>query len=78
MASSRVAMSGQGYGGVSAKEEASGAGVSWPAVFAGAFTMGALTLILAVLGAGIGLSSVSPGQATRLRHRGFPRERSSG
>jgi hypothetical protein len=60
MATSRVATSGQGYGGVSAREEAPGAGVSWPAVFAGAFTMGALTLILAVLGAGIGLASVSP------------------
>ena len=56
----RVAMSGQDYGGVLAKDESSGAGVSWPAVFAGAFTMGALSLILAVLGAGIGLSSVSP------------------
>ena len=60
MVSSRVAMSGQEYGGVSAKDEAIGAGVSWPAVFAGAFTMGALTLILAVLGAGVGLSAVSP------------------
>ena len=60
MASGRAAMSGQDYGMVSAKDEATGAGVSWPAVFAGAFTMGALTLILGVLGAGIGLSSVSP------------------
>jgi hypothetical protein len=60
MASSRMAMSGQDYGVVAAKDEATGAGVSWPAVFAGAFTMGALTLILAVLGAGMGLSSVSP------------------
>jgi hypothetical protein len=59
MASSKVAMSGQSYAGVSAREEASGAGVSWPALFARAFTMGALTLILAVQGAGIGLSSVS-------------------
>lgn len=60
MASSRMAMSGQDYGVVAAKDEATGAGVSWPAVFAGASTMGALTLILAVLGAGMGLSSVSP------------------
>jgi hypothetical protein len=52
-------MSGPSFD-VSPREESSGAGVSWPAVFAGAFTMGALTLILAVLGAGIGLSSVSP------------------
>jgi hypothetical protein len=34
--------------------------VALSAVFAGAFTMGALALILAVLGGGIGLSSVSP------------------
>jgi hypothetical protein len=60
MTSSRVAMSGQDYGGVWIKDEAAGAGVSWPAVFAGAFTMGALILILGVLGAGIGFSSVSP------------------
>jgi hypothetical protein len=63
MASSSVAMSGQDYGAVWAKDDitpVADAGVSWPAVFAGAFTMGALTLILAVLGGGIGLSSVSP------------------
>jgi hypothetical protein len=60
MASTRMAMSVQDNRGVGAKEEASGAGVSWAAVFAGAFTMGALVLILAFLGAGIGLSSVSP------------------
>ena len=60
MASSRAATSGQDYGVVSAKDETTGAGISWPAVFTGAFTVGALTLILAVLGAGIGLSSVSP------------------
>lgn len=45
---------------VSPREESAGAGVSWPAVFAGAFGMGALSLILMVLGAGFGLSSVSP------------------
>ena len=60
MASGRVAMSEQDYPLVRAKDEASGAGVSWPAVFAGSFVMGALALILAVLGGGIGLSSVSP------------------
>ena len=60
MASSRMALSKQDYGGVLEKDEASGVGVSWAAVFAGAFAMGALALILAVLGAGIGLSSVSP------------------
>src|SRR5579862_1562984 len=60
MASTRVAMSGQDYVGVWPKDDTSGAGMSWPAVFAGAFSMGALALALAVLGAGIGLSSVSP------------------
>src|ERR1700686_3814250 len=60
MASSGMALSKQDYGGVWEKDEASGGGVSWAAVFAGAFTMGALALILAVLGAGFGLSSVSP------------------
>lgn len=59
MASSRAATSGQDYGVVSAKDETTGAGISWPDVFTGAFTVGALTLILAVLGAGIDLSSVS-------------------
>lgn len=60
MASSRVAISGQDYSVISARDDASGAGMSWPAIFAGTFAMGALMLILAVLGAGIGLSSVSP------------------
>lgn len=78
MASSRMALSKQDYGGVLEKDEASGVGVSWAAVFAGAFAMGALALILAVLGAGIGLSSVSRGETTSLRHRGSRRERSSG
>jgi hypothetical protein len=60
MAGTKMALSAQDYSGAWVKDEASGAGVSWPAVFAGAFTIGALALILAVLGAGIGLSSVSP------------------
>lgn len=67
MASPRIAVTGQDYGGVAggpallaSKEEASAPGVSWPAVFAGAFAMGALALILGVLGAGVGLSSISP------------------
>lgn len=34
--------------------------VSWPAVFAGATAAGALSLILLVLGTGLGLSAVSP------------------
>jgi len=69
MASSRVATYAQDFGAF--PDKASEAGVSWPAVFAGAFAMGALGLILAVLGAGIGLSSISPwpadgAQATRV------------
>jgi hypothetical protein len=71
MAGTKIALSAQDYGGAWAKDEASGAGVWWPAVFAGAFTIGALALILPVLGAGIGFSSVSPwrggaAQETRL------------
>jgi hypothetical protein len=80
MASPRMAVTGQDYSGVAGgtaslvpREEASAAaaGVSWPAVFAGAFSIGALGLILGVLGAGVGLSSISPwlsdsAQATRI------------
>jgi hypothetical protein len=40
--------------------EANSAGVSWPAVFGGAFVTAALSLILLALGTGLGLSSVSP------------------
>lgn len=40
--------------------EAVASGVSWPAVFAGAFAAAALSLILLALGAGAGLSSLSP------------------
>jgi hypothetical protein len=40
--------------------EAYASGVSWPAIIAGAFVTGALWLILLALGAGIGLSAVSP------------------
>lgn len=40
--------------------EAHSSGVSWSAVFAGAVGMAALSLILLSLGAGLGLSSVSP------------------
>jgi hypothetical protein len=42
------------------KNEAYASGVSWAAVIAGAFVAAALWLILLTLGAGIGLSSVSP------------------
>lgn len=41
-------------------KEAHSSGVSWSAVIAGAFVMAALVLILLALGAGLGLSSVSP------------------
>jgi hypothetical protein len=40
--------------------EAYASGVSWPAIIAGAFVTAALWLILLALGAGIGLSAVSP------------------
>ena len=40
--------------------EANSSGVSWPAVIGGAFVSAALSVILLALGAGLGLSSVSP------------------
>jgi hypothetical protein len=40
--------------------EAYASGVSWSAVIAGAFVTAALWLILLALGAGIGLSAISP------------------
>ena len=43
-----------------AQTEASSSGVSWPAVIAGAMVAAALSLILLALGAGMGLSSISP------------------
>jgi hypothetical protein len=42
------------------RAEAAASGVSWAAVFAGAFAGAALSLILLALGAGAGLSSLSP------------------
>jgi hypothetical protein len=42
------------------RTEAAASGVSWAAVFAGAFATSALSLILLALGAGAGLSSLSP------------------
>jgi hypothetical protein len=44
----------------SGQQEANASGVSWSAVIAGAFVTAALVLILLALGAGLGLSSVSP------------------
>jgi hypothetical protein len=40
--------------------ESSNSGVSWSAIIGGAFVAASLTLILAILGVGLGLSSVSP------------------
>jgi hypothetical protein len=48
------------YPDPSGHNEAHSSGVSWAAVFAGAFLAAALSLILLALGAGIGLSSISP------------------
>jgi hypothetical protein len=45
---------------VSPQEEAYSSGVSWAAVFGGAFTGAALALILVALGTGLGMSSISP------------------
>ncbi|MEO8738691.1 MAG: hypothetical protein ABI537_03195 [Casimicrobiaceae bacterium] len=45
---------------VPAGTEASASGVSWAAVLAGGFVAAALALILALLGAGLGLASISP------------------
>jgi hypothetical protein len=42
------------------RNEANSSGVSWAAVFAGAFVAAAMSLIFLTLGTGLGLSSVSP------------------
>jgi hypothetical protein len=49
-----------GYSGHGERNEAHSSGVSWSAVIAGAAVTAALSLILLALGAGLGLSSVSP------------------
>jgi hypothetical protein len=49
-----------GYSGHVEHNEAHSSGVSWSAVIAGAAVTAALALILLALGAGLGLSSVSP------------------
>jgi hypothetical protein len=46
--------------GGSYTNESSGSAVSWAAIVAGAVTAIAVTLVLASLGAGVGLSSISP------------------
>jgi len=48
------------FGEHSPRNEAHSSGVSWGAVIAGAFVAAALALILLALGAGIGISSISP------------------
>ena len=60
MASAKSAVTREEFLSVSPVDESRSTGVSWPAVFAGAFSMGALGLILMALGAGFGLSAVSP------------------
>lgn len=55
------ALSAQPYAvGSYEHKEAHSSGVTWSAVLAGAFATAALSLILLALGAGLGLSSVSP------------------
>jgi hypothetical protein len=48
------------YSGNILNNEANASGVSWAAVIGGAFDCAALSLILLALGAGLGLSTVSP------------------
>jgi hypothetical protein len=48
------------YAGITNQNEAAASGISWAAVFGGAFVAAAISLILLALGTGIGLSSVSP------------------
>src|SRR6202521_5493402 len=57
---STVADHQSGFADTFVKNEAYSSGVSWAAVIAGAFVAAALWLILLALGAGVGLSSVSP------------------
>ena len=48
------------FGGVSVSNEATSSAISWSAVIAGAFAAAALSLVLLTLGAGVGLSAISP------------------
>ena len=48
------------FGSVSATNEASASAILWGAVIAGAFAGAALSLVLLTLGAGVGLSAISP------------------
>ncbi|HEX7410370.1 MAG TPA: hypothetical protein VF515_22350 [Candidatus Binatia bacterium] len=58
--SSSATRSQTGLAETSGRNEAHSSGVSWAAVIGGAFVAAALSLILLALGAGLGLSSVSP------------------
>lgn len=58
--SSSATRSQTGLAETSDRNEAHSSGVSWAAVIGGAFVAAALSLILLALGAGLGLSSVSP------------------
>ena len=58
--SSSAARFQTGLAETSVRNEAHSSGVSWAAVIGGAFVAAALSLILLALGAGLGLSSVSP------------------
>src|SRR5579863_5233731 len=60
MATTAPAFSPRGDIVNSMREEAHAPGVSWAAVVAGAFATAALWLIFLTLGAGVGLSSISP------------------
>jgi hypothetical protein len=53
------------------RTEAAASGVSWAAIFGGAFAAAALSLILLALGAGAGLSSLSPFSGTSATTVGF-------
>ena len=53
-----------GYADSSGPQESSSSGVSWAAVIGGAFATAAVSLILLVLGTGVGLSALSPWSST--------------
>ena len=48
------------FGDFTATDEGTSSGLSWAAVIGGAFVAAAVSIILLVLGTGVGLSSVSP------------------
>ncbi|HBC76763.1 MAG TPA: hypothetical protein DC017_18320 [Candidatus Wallbacteria bacterium] len=56
----RELIAGNLQAGLPCENEANSPGVSWAAVIGGAFVTAALSVILLALGAGLGLSSISP------------------